>query len=676
MPRRPRSDRAVLGLLALVVASSASRFALSRGVEAPWIAPDEHLYGLLGRSLAAGDGLTILGAPVPFYSLLYPLLVGAPFLVASDVASGVTAVQALQALAMSATAIPVFLWARPLAGTRLAFLAATLTVLVPGLAYSGLLMSEALYYPVAVAAVWALASCLRDPSLARQVVLLAAVGAALATRLQAIGFVPAIVLALGIVAIAERSFAPFRRMRVTLVALALAGAGWIALRLASGGLEQTLGAYATLSETEAYSLSDVASSVAWQTGAVVLLTVGIPLVALGILTWETVRGREPAAGTRALVAAATSYLVVTVVEVGVFASRFVEHITERQLLSVVPPLFVALAVWLGRGLPRPQPATSFVAVGVAASALLLPIERITSRAAVADSLSTIPLEQLRREVSEPAFEAVYALSAALVLLLAVLVPRRAWPVLAGIVACALAACSLIASRELEERSRLDRESVFAGAEPDWIDRSGGADVALLVTGDRLWPSAWHHLFWNSSIERVGRLRDAESPGLIPQQLVTASGSGLLTDGEGATIDAAQLAAPATVIPNGELLATLPPSVEQTGMALWRLDGPARLLQRVAGLRPNGDLHGGESARIEVFGCAAGELQLTLLGKQGLPTRIRSGGATLAERAIPPEEVWRVAVPAPEGADGSTRCVYELETDGLVGSTRVEFVRGA
>jgi hypothetical protein len=97
-------------------------------------------------------------------------------------------------------------------------------------------------------------------------------------------------------------------------------------------------------------------------------------------------------------------------------------------------------------------------------------------------------------------------------------------------------------------------------------------------------------------------------------------------------------------------------------------------RRITGLRPNGDLHGGEAARIEVFGCEPGELQLTLLGKQGLSTRIRSGGTILAERAIPPGSVWRVAVPAPESADGTAGCVYVLETDGLVGSTRVEVVR--
>ena len=61
---------------------------------------------------------------------------------------------------------------------------------------------------------------------------------------------------------------------------------------------------------------------------------------------------------------------------------------------------------------------------------------------------------------------------------------------------------------------------------------------------------------------------------------------------------------------------------------------------------------------------------------GRPDRIRLNGQILAERAITPETVWRPAVPAPPSADGSGRCVYELESDGLVGSTRIEFVRSS
>ena len=671
MPRRLGSHRPLLALGALVVGSTVARVVLSRGVDAPWIAPDEHLYGLVGRSLVNGDGFTIVGEPVPFYSFLYPLFIGLAQL-GTSTATGLAVAQVAQALVMSATAIPVFLWARPLAGARLALFAATLTVLIPGLAYSALLMSEALYYPVAVVAVWALAACLRDPTLSRQLLFVAALGVAVATRLQAVGFVAALVVALAILAVAERSLAPFRRVQVSLVVLAAGGTAWLVWRLASGGRE-ALGAYATLAEAEEYSIGDLASSIAWQTGAVVILTVGVPLVALGVLAWVTLRGHEQDAGVRALVAAALAYFAVTVVEVGFFASRFIEHITERQLLSVAPPVFVAFAVWLGRGMPRPQPFTSIVAISVAASALLLPVERITTQAAAADALSTVPLEYLRREVSEATFQTVYALAAAAVLLFAVLAPRRARPIVAGVVAIGLVAGSLVASHEMRERSQFDRFTLFADASPSWLDASGANGVAYLETGDRIWPSAWHHMFWNRSITSVVRLQSAESPGVVRQRVVRLRADGMLVDRNGETIDATQVVAPSNVLVAGEQVAAMAPSSEP-GMTLWSIESPVRVLQRVRGLQPNGDLYGGSSARIEVFGCGAGELQLTLLGKQGVSTRILLDGETLAERAIPPETVWRPTIPAPPSADGSDRCVYELESDGLIGSTRIEFVR--
>ena len=209
---------------------------------------------------------------------------------------------------------------------------------------------------------------------------------------------------------------------------------------------------------------------------------------------------------------------------------------------------------------------------------------------------------------------------------------------------------------------------------DWLDESGARDVSYLATPDRLWPSVWHHLFWNTSITSVTRLSGAESPGVVPQQLVSIRRDGALVDGADEPLEVAELATPTTLVPAGEAVATIPPSEEQPGMTLWRVEQPLRILQRVSGIRPNGDLHGGDAALIEVFACGPGELQLTLLGKQGLPTRILVNGDTFAERAIAPGEVWRPALPSPPRADGTGRCVYVLETDGLVGSTRIEFVR--
>ncbi len=675
MSRRRGIDRALLALGGLVVVSSAVRFVLSSGVEAPWIAPDEQLYGLLGRSLVAGDGLTVLGEQIPYYSLVYPLLVGLPFAWAG-LEEGVRAVQLLQALAMSLTAVPVFLWARPIAGPRWALAAAGLTVLIPGLVYSGLFMSEALYYLVATLAVWALAACLERPTVARQSCLLGAVALAFGTRLQAVGLAGTIVLALGLVAVAERSFAPLRRLLLTLAVLGAGATLWVVSRVRAGGFGELLGAYAPLAQADEYSLGDIAQSLAWQTGAVALLTVAVPLVALGILAWEMLRGREQDPCVRALVASALAYAVVTLVVVGAFASRFVEHVTERQLLSVAPPIFVVFAVWLRRSAPRPQPATSIVAFAVAAAALLLPLDRVTTPAAYADAPSMISLEQLSQHLDQISFEGVYAGALALLLLAAVLLPRSAAPVLPIAVALALGGASLVASIAIRDRSQTERERTFAGVRADWVDAAGERDVALLVTDERFWPSTWELLFWNETVMEVVRLRGAESPGVVPQEVATVRRDGVLEARSGVDLRPNAVAAPTGTSIVGEEVASLPASFEQVGMVLWRVEPPLRMSRRITGLRPNGDLHGDEVARIEVFGCEPGELQLTLLGKQGLPTRIRLGGTILAERAIPPGGVWRVAVRAPENADGTGRCVYVLETEGLIGSTRVDFVPGA
>jgi len=673
VPRRRDLDRELLALGALVLASAGVRFAVSRGVAAPWIAPDEHLYGLLGRSLVHGEGLAVLGEGVPYYSSLYPLLVGLPFL-GTEPSTGVTGVQATQALLMSATAVPIFLWARPLTGARFALVPALLTVLVPGLVYGGLLMSEALYYPAAVLAAWALARCLGDPTPGAQALFLGLFALALATRLQAVGFVAALVVALGLLSMFERSFAPFRRLFPTLAIVGAAGIAWIGARLALGGVGELLGAYAPLAEAGGYSLGGVLRSLSWHAGALALVTVAVPLVALGVLAWEALRGREGDARVRALVATAVAYLTVTVVEVGAFASRFVDHVTERQLLSVAPPVFVAFAVWLRRGLPRPWPATPIVAIAVAAPTLLLPLDRVATPSAAVDAPSTILLEKLGRHLPETVLETVYAGAAALFVALAVLLPRRAGAALAAVVALVLVAGSSVASVEFRDRSRDARLATFAGEPTDWIDRSGARDATLLLTSDRLWPSAWAELFWNDSIARIVRLPEVEPIGVVPQDVVHPGPDGVLRTRAGEAVEAPYVVAPAPVLVVGESMASAPASEEQHGLTVWRTEGPIRLSQRVVGLRPNGDLHGGERAEIRVYACGGGTLELTVLGKQGAPTRVVLDGTVLAERSVPSGHVWHAGIPAPRSADGSGTCVFDLQTDGLVGSTRIVFVR--
>ena len=101
----------------MVAVSTVIRSLAARGVGSPWIAPDEIIYALLGRALYESGELSILGAETGFYSLLYPALVGLPLSIA-DAETGHRVLHVVQALVVSCTAIPVYLWGRTLAGKR------------------------------------------------------------------------------------------------------------------------------------------------------------------------------------------------------------------------------------------------------------------------------------------------------------------------------------------------------------------------------------------------------------------------------------------------------------------------------------------------------------------------------------------------------------------------------
>ncbi len=116
------------------------------------------------------------------------------------------------------------------------------------------------------------------------------------TRLQAVGFVGVLVAALALYAFSERSAASVRRMLPTLCLVGAAAVAWATVRVALGGVGELLGAYAPLTEAGSYSVVDIGRSIAWHTGALALLTIAIPLVALGVLAWETLRAHETDAG--------------------------------------------------------------------------------------------------------------------------------------------------------------------------------------------------------------------------------------------------------------------------------------------------------------------------------------------------------------------------------------------
>ena len=666
MAARRRTGWLLAGLL--VVASAAARFAVARGVDAPWIAPDETIYALLGRALWSDGSLSLLGEDAPFYSLVYPALIGLPLSVFGP-SAGLAAVQAMQAVAMSAVALVVFAWGRGLVGDRWALVAATLSVLIPGLSYTGFLMSETAFYLVVTLALWALWRVLVLPSPRRQAVLVVAIAAAVLTRVQALALIPAVLLAIALFCGFSRQRSALRRLAPTLLVLLCGSVVVLVGAAATGGWRSVVGAYAAAAG--GYEPLTAAEDVVWHAGGVFLVVGGVPLVALGVLALQCAR-RGASSSVAALVATALAWTLVTVVEVGVFASEWVGHMAERQLLTVAPPLFLVLAVWVARGAYRPQPATAIIALLVVAPALLLPIARFATQEAALDAFTFIPLWRLQEATSSRTLQLVYSLLAATLVLVAVFVPRRARLLLVAVVAAMLASTSVLAAVEIDRLTAEERRWVFAADDPGWIDETVDAPVTYVHAGTTFPAALWKTLFWNERIERVLRFADTPAPGPLPAHVVALQEDGSLSARGGPPSRGAYVVAPAELVLEGQSLASYGPAVDLAGLTLWRADAPLHVRWVVTGAQPNGDVVG--VARIDVLGCTRGRLELTLLGKARTKVELLVDGREERSVAMAPNTVWNGTVPSPGRADGRGRCVFAIRSTGLVGATRIEFVR--
>ncbi|MGZ4382170.1 MAG: hypothetical protein ACXVZ3_12195 [Gaiellaceae bacterium] len=497
---------------ALLVASLALRSWAALTVVSPWMSPDEESYAALGRSLWHGDGLSVLGNHAGYLSLFYPLVVGLP-LSLFDTHLGYDLAKVLQAALMTATAVPVYLWSRSLMPRAYALLAAGLTLAVPGLALSGFLMTETLFYPVFVLTAWAMAATLVSPTLRNQALLSGALLLAVGTRLQAVVLVPAFLLAVVLLFALDRRRGAVRALVPFLVGVAALTAAWLVVTLASG--RSPLGAYGVVGSAS-YSVGGALRFAVYHLADVVLLVAFVPAVALAILAVEAARGREASGRVRAFLAVAVALTAALVAEVGLFTSRLLGRLGERYLLGLAPLLFIGFALWLSRGAPRPRVTT--VATLVAALALLaiLPA-RFFSEAAEPDAFSAIPLYHL--SAAYPKTDVRFFLFAVVVdlALLFLLVPRRyAWT-LAAATALLLIVTSFYVSRVVADQAR-GFESVMVGPQPAWIDRYADGPVAFVYANEASWSGGspvWINEFWNRRIDRVYVLHGAVVYGPMP-----------------------------------------------------------------------------------------------------------------------------------------------------------------
>ena len=630
------------------------------------------VYGLIGRSFWETGHLEVLGVDAPFYGL-YPLLAGFPETLFGPTES-VHVLQAIQALLASVAAAVVYAWARPIAGAPWALASAALTVLIPSLAYSGLLMTESAFLMTATLALWTMARALVRPTFLRQGVAGAAIVLALVTRLQGLVLLPVWVTAIGLAAWFARDRGIVRRFTPTFTALGVLGVVWLGLHFANGSAS-ALGAYG-VTTSSGYDKGEAARWVFRHAGDLFLVVLGAPLIAMMLLAYEASLGRERDPRVRALVAVALSASAWLTLQVGVFASRFVGHLAERDLIAAAPPLLACFVVWLSRGPPRPQPSTSFIACLAAVPALLLPVRALVIPVATPDAFMTIPLQRLIDRTSPDTIARLWPAGVLIVVVLTVFLPRRATVIMPALIGTAFVVASILTVQEIDKRARSDREAFFGSASESWVNHAAAGPVTYLYDGNPYWNAVWQYAFWNDRIRSVMNIGPTPGPGPIPgSRPARVQLNGLIVDAQGHPLPERYVIASTIFTLVGQAVTGVRQSdkLEQAGLRLWRTHGPPRLSTSMTGLRANGDIT--EPVTITIYACGPGRLQLTLAAKATKTSvEVDIDGKVALQIPLLPRAIKTSTVPAPTRANGRTRCEYTLSSPTTVATTQIAFLR--
>jgi Dolichyl-phosphate-mannose-protein mannosyltransferase len=674
------------GVAVLVAASVVLRGVAAAHVPTPWINADETIYAELGRSLWHSGHFRLLGAPTAFYSLVYPALVGGPLSLA-DRELGYELLKWLQALVVSLTAVPVYLWGRSLVGRRWAVLAAALALAIPGLAYSSLVLSEVAFYPLTVLGAWAMASALESPTTRNQALVLATTVLAVATRLQALVLVPAFVTAIVLKLVFDRSrlrsalaYAP------SLAAVALASAGWIAWRALGGGGAAVLGAYRSAGEAS-YDPAEAARYVSYHAGDLVLLTGVVPAVALLLLAIGALRGRETSNRVRALLAVTLALAAWYVAEVGVFASRLVGTLAERNLFALAPLVFLAFVVWLARGAPREDVPLAVAVVAAFAVVATIPARLVSSRQTLWYAFTLTPIRALKHTLPGANLHLLLICAALPLLALAALTPvARLWA-LPAVVLALFVALSVYASHTVASETAFVRTDLLGGKNTRWIDGAAPGRVVFLFGGETNWTAVYENVFWNRKIGTIYTLPGFPLPGPFPQRPVGPEADGRVVFALARRALGRYVVSDRTITLFGSELA----SRDAAKLILWHARPPFRMSTWLTGIGlagTHGDARGNlaaagtmeSSARLVVYACRGGVLRLTIAAHER-PTfvEIARNDRFVRGARIAPWASWTGAVavrPSTRGprSRGVAACDFELRSSWRVDVKQLDLTR--
>jgi hypothetical protein len=478
------------GWLAVIVAVSALfRVVNAQASSTPWILPDEYVYAELARSLGESGNFVVNGDPMATWSYgpLYALVLAPVWLLTSSAAAAYTVAQVVNGLLMSSAAVFAYLLGRRALDRRSAIFLAVLTVLVPSMVYSTKMMTESLAYPAFLAAVLAIARMLERPSAARQLVALLAIGLAALTRVEMVALLPALALAIVLVAAllpvpgtdSRPAFAHrLARFRLTLIVLgAGAAAAMSALVLKPG----VLGGHARW--LDAFDPGAVPRWVLIYLGDLDLYVGIVPFAAFLLTVGLALRSGLPDRA-RSIMLLSGSVFVSFVLFIACYSTgpRAADAVQDRHLFYVVPLELLAFLLWIHAGLPRPRRLTLAAAAVAAIAPVFIPFSHVLTGRAWGVSSSTValvPWATLKPQLGSAGTITIVVLGLAAAAVAAfVFVPARRAAVLCTIVIANFMFITLFVLAANIAVAKKGRER-WVAPNPDWIANAVGRESRVV-----------------------------------------------------------------------------------------------------------------------------------------------------------------------------------------------------
>jgi hypothetical protein len=559
----------VLCLLLIFVTSIALRIALVTRVQAPTVFSDELGYNKLAQSIGQSGKLALFNNEGLSYSPLYPAVLSPIYAFGATLADAYGWIKLVNAFLISLSILPIYKIARFVLPRRESLLAAALSIFAPLMSFAAFTVSENLAYPVCLVAIWMMLRAIREPKAANDALLLVAVVAASAARVQLVVLVPAALTAAVLAGLFERGadesaiHSIARRVRRQWLLFGSVAAGLVLAGLgavAGTGISSAFGRYAVVGQAGHPSVWELVELTVRHLAGIDLAVGVVPFVGAIVAAFAFFRSRTRAKALP-FAAVAISCTVWLLVEVAWDAAQFdspsgdLPRIHERFLIYVVPFFLIALLATVRLAATISQRVYQLAAGSAVLLLLVIPFHTVINSTVSFDSMGLEPFARVVLGQTVPAKHAtLMAVWIALTLGLLYVVVRERLRSVVILVLIAFFLIDGVSWSRIESGGRFAR--LFLPSHRDWIDRAKPGGGVVLVTAADYPASALETAYSNESIARLYYICTPTFGPDFGEEQVTIDGAGRLRDSVG-VIKARYAVMPAGLVVSGRIVTSNP-----------------------------------------------------------------------------------------------------------------------